>query len=188
MLIGLSVTAFGELEVHYLQDQLKTYSKPDVAWIASIQVWALLMFSMLCGRYFDSHGIRLLLVCGWTSMTVALIGVACEFSIFDQLWVLVDGDSLSRILPILPRPFALWNGLEHDLRTQFVHHRSVVRQETSDCNGNRFGRDGVWWYHISHHDLPTPQVDLWVPLKALSKRAADLSPQPSATPFSRSWV
>ena len=48
------------------------------SWISSVMTTFVFMFSILSGRYFDSHGARTLLISGSVIFTAAQIGIACE--------------------------------------------------------------------------------------------------------------
>lgn len=49
-------------------------------WISSIQSALMFMGGLFSGRYYDSHGIRTLLMIGTTGSVGALVAVACEWS------------------------------------------------------------------------------------------------------------
>ena len=60
------------------------------SWISSVMTTFVFMFSILSGRYFDSHGARTLLISGSVIFTAAQIGIACEFDFsagrLNELW------------------------------------------------------------------------------------------------------
>ncbi|WVQ78585.1 hypothetical protein IAT38_000671 [Cryptococcus sp. DSM 104549] len=70
------VTGFGQLKSYYLANQLSTYSESDVAWIGSMQTFVTYAGSIAMGRYFDSHGARLLAIVAAVLSTGALVGLA----------------------------------------------------------------------------------------------------------------
>lgn len=69
-------TSFGQLKIYYLENQLKGYSESEVAWISSVQTFLIFACSIFSGRYFDSHGTRVLLLSGSVLFVGSLIGIA----------------------------------------------------------------------------------------------------------------
>ncbi|WVQ78583.1 hypothetical protein IAT38_000669 [Cryptococcus sp. DSM 104549] len=70
------VTSFGQLKVYYLANQLSEYSQSDVAWIGTVQTFMTFAGSIFMGRYFDSHGARLLTITATILSFGALVGLA----------------------------------------------------------------------------------------------------------------
>ncbi|WVQ78584.1 hypothetical protein IAT38_000670 [Cryptococcus sp. DSM 104549] len=70
------LTTFGQLKTYYLDNQLSTYTESDVAWIGSMQALVTYAGSIAMGRYFDSHGARLLAIIATVLSTGALVGLA----------------------------------------------------------------------------------------------------------------
>ncbi|KAK8869646.1 hypothetical protein IAR55_000214 [Kwoniella newhampshirensis] len=69
-------TVFGQLKIYYMAHQLQGYSESQVAWIASIQAFLVFSGSIVSGRFFDSHGARILTVLGTTLSVAALVALA----------------------------------------------------------------------------------------------------------------
>ncbi|ORY28265.1 major facilitator superfamily domain-containing protein [Naematelia encephala] len=70
------VTSFGTLQVYYLSHQLLGYSKSQVAWISSVQMFLTFAGSIFAGRIFDSHGARGLAIAGSSLSVGAIIAIA----------------------------------------------------------------------------------------------------------------
>ncbi|TXT04134.1 uncharacterized protein COLE_07831 [Cutaneotrichosporon oleaginosum] len=70
------MTANGQLQAYYLNNQLREYSKSDIAWFGSIQTLIEFSFAIFTGRYFDIHGARLLVSSATLLAFVSVIGLA----------------------------------------------------------------------------------------------------------------
>ncbi|WWD16091.1 hypothetical protein CI109_100516 [Kwoniella shandongensis] len=69
-------TCFGQLKIYYVAHQLQGYSESQIAWLATVQTFLVFSGSLIAGRFFDSHGARILTVMGTTLSVAALIALA----------------------------------------------------------------------------------------------------------------
>lgn len=74
------LTGFGQFESYYEAHQLSEYAKSTISWIGSLQTFMCFAGGLFSGRYFDSHGARLLIVGGTTMAVGALVALACELN------------------------------------------------------------------------------------------------------------
>ncbi|GMK57948.1 hypothetical protein CspeluHIS016_0407820 [Cutaneotrichosporon spelunceum] len=79
------MTANGQLQAYYLENQLSSYSKADVAWFGSIQTLIEFSFAMFTGRYFDIHGARLLVFSATLLGFVSVVGLAFSHAYYQFL-------------------------------------------------------------------------------------------------------
>ncbi|TXT07516.1 hypothetical protein VHUM_03236 [Vanrija humicola] len=79
------MNANGQLQAYWLQNQLKDYSKSDVAWQGSIQTLIEFGLAIFTGRYFDVHGARALTITGLLGTAVAICGMAFSHKYYQLL-------------------------------------------------------------------------------------------------------
>lgn len=65
-------TSYGVYETYYSETLLKNHSLSEIAWIGSIQVWALLSTSIISGPLADRFGLQVVL---WPGTTVYVLAV-----------------------------------------------------------------------------------------------------------------
>ncbi|KAJ9113518.1 hypothetical protein QFC20_001869 [Naganishia adeliensis] len=70
------ITSFGQFEEYYASHQLAHLPKQQISWCGSLSAFCVFFFSLLSGRYFDSHGPRLLIIGGTSTGVVALFCLA----------------------------------------------------------------------------------------------------------------
>ncbi|WVR05290.1 hypothetical protein IAU60_002303 [Kwoniella sp. DSM 27419] len=111
------VTCFGQLKVYYLANQLSNYSESEVSWIATIQIFFTFAGSVLAGRYFDSHGARLLVVIGTTLSVAAIVAMAFCY----EYWHFILAHSL----------FGISGSILYSPATAVVGHWFMRRRSTA---------------------------------------------------------
>ncbi|BEI86488.1 hypothetical protein CcaverHIS002_0607750 [Cutaneotrichosporon cavernicola] len=79
------MTANGQLQAHYLVNQLSDHSKSDIAWFGSIQTLIEFSFAIFTGRYFDIHGAKLLVSSATVLAFVSVIGLAFAHEYYQFL-------------------------------------------------------------------------------------------------------
>ncbi|WOO80085.1 Fujikurins efflux protein [Vanrija pseudolonga] len=79
------MNANGQLQAYWLQNQLKAYSKSDVAWQGSIQTLVEFGLAIITGRYFDVHGARVLTISGLVGTAAAICGMAFSYKYYQLL-------------------------------------------------------------------------------------------------------
>jgi hypothetical protein len=89
----------GTFQTYWENNQLKEYSQSTTSWIAAMQFFLTLFGSVFTGRWFDLHGGRV-----FTLLGMLILGVTVCWIDF-VLYCLLYGQSLYRILPVLP---GLW--------------------------------------------------------------------------------
>lgn len=74
-------TSVGQLSAYYLDHQLSSRTPSEVGWISSIALFIVSAGSIFSGRYFDSHGTKLLAISGSLLSVIALVSIACEYGL-----------------------------------------------------------------------------------------------------------
>lgn len=72
-----AVTSMGQLTEFYHSHQLQSYSKSNIAWIATLQSTLTFFASVFFGRIFDAYGARWLVRIGTTLSVASLVALAC---------------------------------------------------------------------------------------------------------------
>lgn len=126
------VTSFGQFEEYYASHQLAHLPKQQISWCGSLSAFCVFFFSLLSGRYFDSHGPRLLIIGGTSTGVVALFCLACKQmpSLMSKFNSPLLRRSLQRILSIHLGASSLRYRRRDCVQPVYILRRSLVSTET----------------------------------------------------------